>query len=119
MKYDVDKICLIQTSANITSLMGDSSRLLVLGLFGILLTFSFISFLPQSMAEEIFEEFRIPGHLEGVGNRFEVTDSFYLNVIVDSSEPIQLLLDSIPEVILMDVSSHSSSVKSSCELNPT
>jgi parallel beta-helix repeat protein len=43
----------------------------------------------------------MPGHLEGEGTHFEVTDSEYLNVTVDSTEPISIWLDSAPEIVSM------------------
>ncbi|MBP1620394.1 MAG: hypothetical protein H6Q02_1161 [Acidobacteria bacterium] len=48
-----------------------------------------------------------PGQVEGTGTHFEVTDSPYLNITVDSSEPIHLSLSSVPEVILMAIESTS------------
>jgi parallel beta-helix repeat protein len=50
-------------------------------------------------------EAQIPGQVEGTGTYFEITDSDYLNVTVESSEVIHLRLESIPETIVMDISS--------------
>lgn len=41
------------------------------------------------------------GYAEGVGTHFEVTDSEYLNVTLDSSESIDLILLSAPQVVHM------------------
>jgi len=46
-------------------------------------------------------DYHIPGTIEGTGMHFEVTDSEYLNVILDSSETITLRLESVPEMVTM------------------
>ena len=48
-------------------------------------------------------ELQIPGQVEGTGTYFEVTDSNYLNITFESSEPVHLILESVPEMILMDI----------------
>ncbi|MBI4690146.1 MAG: hypothetical protein HY754_07755 [Nitrospirae bacterium] len=50
---------------------------------------------------------QIPGTVEGTGTHFEVTDSEYLNVTLDSSETIALRLESIPDMIIMNIESAS------------
>jgi len=45
--------------------------------------------------------FEMPGTIEGIGTHFEITDSEYLNVSLESSEPIKLRMESIPEMIMM------------------
>ena len=45
----------------------------------------------------------MPGTVEGTGTYFEVTDSNYLNITLESSEPVNLRLESVPEMIVMDV----------------
>lgn len=42
-----------------------------------------------------------PGSIKGAGTHFEVLDSGYLNVTLDSSEPIRLSLQSMPEMITL------------------
>lgn len=46
-----------------------------------------------------------PGRLEGSGTHFQLNNSQYLNVTVDSSEPIKLVLESVPEMIMMHIES--------------
>jgi parallel beta-helix repeat protein len=43
----------------------------------------------------------VPGTVEGTGTYFEVTDSDYLNITLESSEPVTLILESVPEMIMM------------------
>ncbi|MFA4828513.1 MAG: NosD domain-containing protein [Thermodesulfovibrionales bacterium] len=50
----------------------------------------------------------MPGTIEGTGTHFEVNDSEYLNVVLDSSESITLRLESIPEMVTMHVDPASS-----------
>jgi len=45
---------------------------------------------------------KIAGRIEGSGTRFELTDSDYLNVSLRSSEPVNLTLESIPEMVVMN-----------------
>ena len=49
------------------------------------------------------EEPRLPGTVEGTGTHFEVTDSNYLNISFESSEPVYMRLESVPEIIIMDI----------------
>lgn len=43
----------------------------------------------------------IHGHLEAEGTHFTITDSTYLNVILDSTETIKLKMDSVPEMVTL------------------
>lgn len=43
------------------------------------------------------------GRIEGTGTYFEITDSEYLNITLQSSEPVNLTLESVPEMIEMDI----------------
>jgi parallel beta-helix repeat protein len=45
----------------------------------------------------------MPGRVEGVGTHFQLNSSAYLNVMVDSSEPIHLILESVPEMVTMHI----------------
>lgn len=38
-----------------------------------------------------------PGRLEGTGTHFELTNSQYLNITLDSSQPIKLIMESVPK----------------------
>ncbi len=49
------------------------------------------------------------GMVEGTGTHFEVTNSNYLNVILDSSETITLEIESVPEMITMRIEQGSAS----------
>jgi parallel beta-helix repeat protein len=44
-----------------------------------------------------------PGQVEGTGTYFEIADSEYLNIAVESSEVVHLRLESIPEMIVMNI----------------
>ena len=57
--------------------------------------------------EELPDETQMPGVLEGTGTHFELTGSEYLNIVLDSSEPIRLFLESVPEMITMHLESAS------------
>jgi parallel beta-helix repeat protein len=59
------------------------------------------------MAEEIFD-LPLPGTLIGEGTHFELVDSEYLNVTVDSTEPVKVMLESMPEMVTMRIESASS-----------
>ena len=58
--------------------------------------------------EEPQGEPQTPGVLEGTGTHFELKNSEYLNIILDSSEPISLILESVPEMITIQLESASS-----------
>ena len=47
------------------------------------------------------EPSHMPGRVEGTGTHFEITDSEYLNVTLESSEEIGLTLESVPQMVLM------------------
>jgi|GEM_PF-6177843 len=66
----------------------------------LLLGFTF--FVNLANAEENFNlplELKIPGTINGEGTHFEITDSQYLNTTLDSSEPIKIRMESIPEMV--------------------
>ncbi len=46
---------------------------------------------------------QITGRIEGSGTRFELTDSDYLNVTLKSNEPVNLTLESVPEMVVMNL----------------
>jgi parallel beta-helix repeat protein len=73
---------------------------LVLALVGVML----LSLLNISLVKaDETDPPQLPGFVEGVGTYFEVTDSEYLNITVESSESIFLSLESIPTIISMNV----------------
>ena len=56
--------------------------------------------LPEAPVEPQTE---IAGRVEGTGTHFVVTDSQYLDITLDSSEPITLTLESVPEMVTMGI----------------
>lgn len=48
-------------------------------------------------------QFLFAGTIQGTGTHFEITDSEYFNVILDSSEEISLYMESMPEMITMTI----------------
>ncbi|MEK7496112.1 MAG: hypothetical protein AAB616_01435, partial [Patescibacteria group bacterium] len=88
-----------------------------------LLTVFFVSgnflFLANVNAEEIPDfppEFKILGAIESEGNHFEINDSDYLNIVLNSSESIKLRMESIPEMITMMIESSASSTTTSTQI---
>jgi parallel beta-helix repeat protein len=43
------------------------------------------------------------GTISGSGTYFEITDSSYINVILESSEPVSLMLESVPEMVVINL----------------
>ncbi|MFC1712146.1 NosD domain-containing protein [Candidatus Poribacteria bacterium] len=56
---------------------------------------------------EMPPELLMSGRVEGTGTHFEITDSEYLNITLDSTEEIHLTLESIPEMVTMSIESAS------------
>lgn len=50
-------------------------------------------------------EFQLPGRLESEGTHFELKDSSYLNITLNSSEPVKVILESVPEIITFRIES--------------
>lgn len=46
---------------------------------------------------------QIPGRIDGIGRHLALTDSLYLNVSVDSSDNVQLALESLPNMVRMKI----------------
>ena len=58
--------------------------------------------------QQIPEEFlHLSGIVEGTGTHFEIADSEYLNLILDSSESVTVRIESIPEIITINIESDS------------
>lgn len=53
--------------------------------------------------ELALSEFQVPGRLEATGTHFELEDSEYLNITLDSSEPVHLMLESVPEMVTLHI----------------
>ena len=51
----------------------------------------------------LLELFLPPGTIEGTGTHFEITDGEYLNITLDSSEPVHVTLESVPQMVLLDI----------------
>ena len=88
-----------------------------------LLTALFVSgdflFLTNVNAEEIPDfptMFEMPGTIESSGAHFEITNSEYLNISLDSSEQIKLRMESIPEMITMMIEPITSSTVTSTQI---
>lgn len=45
----------------------------------------------------------MPGRVEGTGTHFQLTDSAYLNVTLDSTESIYVFLESVPETVSIQI----------------
>jgi parallel beta-helix repeat protein len=74
----------------------------------IFLIFSFFILIPFFVRAQDFDEFlmpSIPGRVEGKGKYFQIKDSDYLNISLESSEEIEVVLESIPKMISLDISS--------------
>lgn len=57
-----------------------------------------------------------PGTTEGAGTHFSVTDSQYLNVVLDSSEEVKLRMESVPEMITVQIEPSASSTATSTQV---
>jgi len=49
------------------------------------------------------EAFTMPGRTQGTDSFFEITDSRYLNITLESSEQINLIMESIPKMISLNI----------------
>lgn len=72
---------------------------------------------PISSAQSIDAPPHMPGITEGSGKHFEVTDSEYLNVSLDSSANIAVRMESAPEMIVLEIKSSNTSAFSSLVLS--
>jgi parallel beta-helix repeat protein len=74
----------------------------------LLLIFCFSIFTPLFVNAQNFNEFLkipIPGRVEGKGTHFEIKDSDYLNIILESEKEIEVVLESIPKMISLNIAS--------------
>lgn len=46
---------------------------------------------------------QFPGTVEGTGTYFELTDSNYIDITFESTEPVHLRLESVPRMVTMDI----------------
>jgi parallel beta-helix repeat protein len=73
--------------------------------------------LPQIPQEPVLPDaLQMRGRLEGTGTHFELNNSRYLNITLDSSEPIKLVLESVPEMVTMHIESASGVVSTKITL---
>jgi len=73
-------------------------------------SFIFINAVKAQEISDLLNLLQIPGRIEGTGIHFEITDSEYLNLILESSEETKLRIESIPEMITMMIEPISSTV---------
>ncbi|HDO23711.1 MAG TPA: hypothetical protein ENG99_00665 [bacterium] len=80
----------------------------------IILTVFFTAFfiLPTLANAQPLKQFSLLGTIKGAGTHFEITDSEYLNIVLDSTEKINLRMESMPEMLTMEIGPVSSSTPS-------
>ena len=80
-----------------------SSGLSLMWLAAVMLAVVFV--VPALAQEEppLDEELQMAGTIEGTGTYFEITDSEYLNIVFQSSEPVHLTLESVPQMVVMHI----------------
>jgi parallel beta-helix repeat protein len=74
----------------------------------IFLIFCFLISIPAFSRAQNFDEFlrmQIPGMTEGKRTHFEIKDSDYLNITLESEKEIEVVLESIPRMISLNISS--------------
>lgn len=76
---------------------------------GLLISDTSTSLTESDWAEEpeLLDEPQLPGTLEATGTHFEIIDSNYLNITLDSSQPIKLMFESMSEMVAMRLESAS------------
>ncbi|MCW1310130.1 MAG: NosD domain-containing protein, partial [Candidatus Nanoarchaeia archaeon] len=72
-------------------------------LFFLLEIFLFLFLSHFVFAQEDF--LKIPGVVKGEGTHFEIKDSEYLNIILDSEKEISLILESMPKMVSLSINS--------------
>lgn len=66
----------------------------------------FLLFSAADSSADVQEDIpHIAGVIEGTGTHFEVTDSEYLNIVLDSTEEITAKIESMPEMIILEIKS--------------
>jgi len=68
-------------------------------------------------APEFLLQPSLPGGVEKVGTYFEIKDSEYLNVSLRSTQEIKVILESIPRMISLDISSSTDSTTTNLTLS--
>ncbi len=77
--------------------------------FGItVLAFSLLAGVGTVQAETgLPDALQMPGWLNATGTHFELSNSNYLNIELDSSEPVKSTLESVPQMVTMNIESAS------------
>lgn len=88
----------------------------IIAVFTVIVIFLFIT-APVSLAQIAEEPLHIPGVTEGTGAHFEITDSEYLNVSLDSNADMAVRMESAPEMIVLEIKSSNTSAFSSLALS--
>jgi hypothetical protein len=91
-------------------LNGKKNIILCLLLVGLTLFGSFVVDTAQEASEvRVAEGIRLKagpqraGRIEGSGTHFELTDSDYLDITLKSKESVHLMLESVPEMVVMNL----------------
>jgi parallel beta-helix repeat protein len=71
---------------------------------------------PTNETEVISTILTIPGTTEGTGTHFQIVNTQYPNITLDSSEPITLHMESVPRMITMYITPSASSTVSSSDI---
>ena len=76
-----------------------------------------VPFLTRAQDFELPQFLTIPGTVEGKGKHFEVRDSEYLNIVLESTEEIDIILESIPRMISLNIGNSSTSISTQLTLS--
>ncbi|MHC4736325.1 MAG: right-handed parallel beta-helix repeat-containing protein, partial [Planctomycetota bacterium] len=105
-------------------LNGNKTIILCLLLVGLMLFGSSVTDTAQEASEiHVAEGIRLKagpqtaGRIEGSGTRFELADSDYLNITLNSSEPVHLMLESVPEMVVMNLEASGPATSTKITLN--
>lgn len=71
----------------------------------------------QDASAQLQDALQPSGRLEASGTHFELNNSRYLNITMDSSAPIRLALESIPEMVTMHIESDSDAISTQINLS--
>jgi parallel beta-helix repeat protein len=81
------------------------NKLIIITLLGISVLFTAVPALAYNEPAELGLEPLMTGKIQGTDTHFEIKDSEYLNISLQSSKEITIDLESVPRMISMDVSS--------------
>ena len=86
----------------------------------LLLIFCFFIFTPLFVNGQNFNEFLripIPGRIEGKGTHFEIKDSNYLNITLESEKEIEVVLESIPRMVSLNIASSTDAISTNLTIS--